>query len=139
MSVRQNNRRAFLMDKMEYSLQQRARSRLWKWALQRLAYDFDLWLWVCHFSLGTSKWDKIEHCVFSCISENWRRKPLISHQAIVNLIAVTTTRTGLHVKAALDTPQKRLSFRCPMSCSRDCGSRRTRFTRDWNYTIAQRH
>jgi Rhodopirellula transposase DDE domain len=79
------------------------RLRLWKWALQRLADDFDLTLSVCHFPPGTSKWNKIEYRLFSFISQNWRGKPLVSHQAIVNLIAATTTRTGLRVKAALDT------------------------------------
>ena len=70
---------------------------------RRLADDFDLTLSVCHFPPGTSKWNKIEHRLFSFISQNWRGKPLVSHQAIVNLIAATTTRTGLRVKAALDT------------------------------------
>ncbi|MBA3886886.1 MAG: ISAzo13 family transposase, partial [Acidobacteria bacterium] len=79
------------------------RSRLWKWALQRFADDFDVTLSVCHFPPGTSKWNKIEHRLFSFISQNWRGKPLVSHAAIVNLIAATTTRTGLRVKAALDT------------------------------------
>jgi len=79
------------------------RSRLWKWALQRVADDFDLTLSICHLPPGTSKWNKIEHRLFSFISQNWRGKPLVSHQAIVNLIAATTTRTGLRVKAALDT------------------------------------
>jgi hypothetical protein len=68
-----------------------------------VADDFDLTLSVCHFPPGTSKWNKIEHRLFSFISQNWRGKPLVSHKAIVNLIAATTTRTGLRVKAALDT------------------------------------
>jgi hypothetical protein len=79
------------------------RSRLWKWALQRLADDFDLTLSVCHFPPGTSKWNKIEHRLFSFISQNWRGKPLVSHQAVVNLIAATATQTGLRVTTALDT------------------------------------
>jgi hypothetical protein len=79
------------------------RSRLWKLSLQRLADDSGLTLMVCHFPPGTSKWNKIEHRLFSFISQNWRGTPLISHHAIVNLIAATTTRAGLLVKAALDT------------------------------------
>ena len=71
-------------------------------ALQGLADDFDLTLSVCHFPPGTSKWNKIEHRLFSFITQNWRGQPLVSHQAIVNLIASTTTRGGLLVKAALD-------------------------------------
>jgi Rhodopirellula transposase DDE domain len=81
------------------------RSRLWKRSLQTLADDLGLTLAVCHFLPGTSKWNKIEHRLFSFITHNWRGQPLISHQAIVNLIAATTTRTGLIVKAALDTHQ----------------------------------
>jgi transposase len=80
-----------------------SRCRLWKVSLQRLADDLGLELQVCHFPPGTSKWNKIEHRLFSFITQNWRGRPLVSHQAIVNLIASTTTRTGLVVKAALDT------------------------------------
>ena len=80
-----------------------SRCRLWKVSLQRLADDLGLELQVCHFPPGTSKWNKIEHRMFSFITQNWRGRPLVSHQAIVNLIASTTTRTGLVVKAALDT------------------------------------
>jgi hypothetical protein len=78
------------------------RSRLWKVALQELADQIDLKLQVCHFPPGTSKWNKIEHRLFSYITQNWRGKPLVSRQAIVNLIASTTTKTGLIVRAALD-------------------------------------
>jgi hypothetical protein len=80
-----------------------ARSRLWKVALQELADNTGLKLTVCHFPPGTSKWNKIEHRLFCHITHNWRGKPLVSHQAIVSLIAATTTKTGLTVKAALDT------------------------------------
>jgi hypothetical protein len=79
------------------------RSRLWKVALQGLADHLELTLKVCHFPPGTSKWNKIEHRLFSYITSNWRGQPLVSLQAIVNLIASTTTTTGLLVQAALDT------------------------------------
>src|SRR5437660_2630570 len=79
------------------------RSRLWKIALQELADELGLKLRVCHFPPGTSKWNKIEHRLFSFITQNWRGKPLVSRQAVVNLIASTTTKTGLVVRAALDT------------------------------------
>ena len=79
------------------------RSRLWKVSLQKLADELGLKLVVCHFPPGTSKWNKIEHRLFSFITQNWRGRPLVSHQAVVNLIAATTTKTGLVVKAALDT------------------------------------
>jgi hypothetical protein len=79
------------------------RSRLWKVALQELANQIKLKLRVCHFPPGTSKWNKIEHRLFSFITQNWRGKPLVNRQAIVNLIASTSTKTGLIVRAVLDT------------------------------------
>ena len=79
------------------------RLRLWKLELQRLADETGLEVAVCHFPPGTSKWNKIEHRLFSAISQNWRGKPLISHEVAVNLIGATTTRTGLRVRSGLDT------------------------------------
>jgi hypothetical protein len=78
------------------------RSRLWKVELQNLANKIDLPLHVCHFPPGTSKWNKIEHRLFSFITQNWRGRPLESVQTIVQLISSTTTKAGLQVKAALD-------------------------------------
>jgi hypothetical protein len=115
------------------------RSRLWKWALQRVADDFDLTLAVCHFPPGTSKWNKIEHRLFSFISQNWRGKPLVSHQAIVNLIAATTTRTGLRVKAALDTRRYETALQVPDEVFARLRITPHTFHGDWNYTIAPRH
>jgi hypothetical protein len=80
-----------------------SRNRLWKIALQNLADELGLGLEICHFPPGTSKWNKIEHRLFSFITKNWRGRPLTSYQVIVNLIAHTTTKAGLVVKAALDT------------------------------------
>lgn len=115
------------------------RSRLWKWALQRLADDFGLTLWVCHFPPGTSKWNKIEHRLFSFISQNWRGTPLVSRQAIVNLIAATTTRTGLRVKAALDTRRYDTAVPVPDEIFARLKITPHPFHGDWNYTIAPRH
>ncbi len=78
------------------------RGRLWKTALQQLADETNLRLWVCHYPPGTSKWNKIEHRMFSRITQNWRGRPLISWEVIVNLIANTTTRCGLSLQAELD-------------------------------------
>ncbi|MGH2741172.1 MAG: ISAzo13 family transposase, partial [Thermoleophilaceae bacterium] len=78
------------------------RTRLWKTELQRLADDTGLAITVCHFPPGTSKWNKIEHRLFSFISKNWRGRPLLSYEVIVSLIAATTTSTGLKVYARLD-------------------------------------
>ena len=79
------------------------RVRLWKLELGRLASEIGMSIRVCHFPPGTSKWNKIEHRLFSFITMNWRAKPLISHEVIVNLIAGTKTRSGLTVRAELDT------------------------------------
>ncbi|MDA8270715.1 MAG: ISAzo13 family transposase [Actinomycetota bacterium] len=77
--------------------------RLWKLELKRLANELDLTIRVSHFPPGTSKWNKIEHRLFSFISLNWRGQPLVSHEVIVNLIAATTTRKGLKVCAEIDS------------------------------------
>ena len=79
------------------------RTRLWKVELQDLADELQIPITVCHLPPGTSKWNRIEHRLFSHITMNWRGKPLISHEVIVSLIAATTTRSGLTVQAALDT------------------------------------
>ena len=80
-----------------------ARSRLWKYELQRLADETGLSIGICHFPPGTSKWNKVEHRLFSCITQNWRGRPLVSHQVIVSLIAATRIKTGLSVTCQLDT------------------------------------
>ena len=79
------------------------RYRVWKSELAALAAETGLAVTVCHFPPGTSKWNKIEHRLFSHITFNWRGRPLTSHEVVVKTIAATTTRTGLRVEAALDT------------------------------------
>jgi hypothetical protein len=114
------------------------RSRLWKVSLQALANELGLKLLVCHFPPGTSKWNKIEHRLFSFITQNWRGKPLISHEVIVNLIASTTTHAGLIVKAALDTNHYETNIKVTdreLACLR---LNRHKFHGDWNYTILPR-
>lgn len=114
------------------------RTRLWKVSLQSLADELGLKLCVCHFPPGTSKWNKIEHRLFSFITQNWRGQPLVSHQAIVSLIASTTTRSGLTVKAALDTNH----YDTKISVSDDdlAQIRLTchEFHGEWNYTLSPR-
>lgn len=114
------------------------RSRLWKWALQRLADDFDLTLSVCHFPPGTSKWNKIEHRLFSFITQNWRGRPLVSHQAIVSLIAATTTQAGLIVKAALDTNQYETRLKVSDAELERLHIKPQPFHGDWNYIVSPR-
>jgi len=111
------------------------RSRLWKVALQSLANDIDLTLSVCHFPPGTSKWNKIEHRLFSFITQNWRGRPLISRQAIVELIGNTTTRTGLTVRADLDTNTYQTGIKVSDEELARVKLIRHEFHGDWNYTI----
>src|SRR5260370_30711949 len=80
-----------------------SRVRTWELELEKMANGTGLHISVCHLPPGTSKWNKIEHRLFSFISQNWRGKPLVSHEVIVNLISATTTQTGLEVRAKLDT------------------------------------
>lgn len=115
-----------------------SRSRFWKVCLQDLADELGKQLVVRHFPPGTSKWNKIEHRLFSFITQNWRGKPLVSHQAIINLIASTTTKAGLTVKAAIDTneyPTKTKVSDTELSALR---LKRDKFHGEWNYTIDPR-
>ena len=114
------------------------RSRLWKVALQELADEIGLRLSVCHFPPGTSKWNKVEHRLFSFITKNWRGKPLVSRQAIVELIGSTTTRQGLSVRAALDTNSYETGIKVSDSELAKVKLTRHDFHGDWNYTIKPR-
>jgi hypothetical protein len=115
------------------------RSRLWKLALQELADRIDLKLRVCHFPPGTSKWNKIEHRLFSYITRNWRGKPLMSRQTIVNLIASTTTTTGLIVRAALDTNQYKTGIKVTDEQMSKLRLTPDAFHGEWNYSIVPHH
>jgi len=112
-----------------------SRTRLWKWEVQRLADETDLAISVCHFPPGTSKWNKIEHRLFSFITQNWRGKPLVSYAVILSLIAATTTETGLTVESRLDTntyPAGRPPTTEEMA---SLCLQRAAFHGEWNYTI----
>jgi hypothetical protein len=111
------------------------RVRLWKVALQRLTDQTGLRISVCHFPPGTSKWNKIEHRMFSYISLNWRGKPLISHEVIVNLIAGTTTRTGLKIQAELDTNVYPKGIQVTDEELEKVQIQKADFHGEWNYTI----
>jgi hypothetical protein len=115
-----------------------SRSRLWKRCLQELADDLGIGLVVCHFPPGTSKWNKIEHRLFSFITQNWRGCPLISRQAVVSLIASTTTRAGLIVKAALDTNHYETAIKVSDDELAQIKLSPHPFHGDWNYTIKPR-
>jgi hypothetical protein len=115
------------------------RSRLWKVALQKLADEIDLKLWICHFPPGTSKWNKIDHRLFSYITKNWRGKPLVSRQAIVSLIANTKTTTGLIVRAVLDTNQYETGIKVSNEELAKVKITPADFHGEWNYAISPRH
>jgi len=112
-----------------------SRLRLWKWELQRLARQTGLVISVCHLPPGTSKWNKIEHRLFSFISQNWRGQPLLSHAAIVSLIAATQTRTGLRVRCVLDTHKYPKDLRLTEKQMTAINLQPDKFHGDWNYTI----
>ena len=112
-----------------------ARVRLWKWELQQLADETGLEISVCHFPPGTSKWNKIEHRLFSFISQNWRGKPLISHEVIINLIAATTSKTGLAVKSGLDPNNYPSGIKVTDKQMAELRLRRDAFHGDWNYSL----
>jgi hypothetical protein len=113
-----------------------SRSRLWKVALQKLANRTGLTLSVSHFPPGTSKWNKIEHRLFCHITQNWRGRPLVSHEIIIKLIGNTTTKAGLQVQAAID--KRKYPTRKKVSDEQLAKVRLTAaaFHGDWNYTVA---
>jgi hypothetical protein len=111
------------------------RSRLWKTELQRLADHTGLQITVCHYPPGTSKWNRIEHRLFSFISINWRGKPLVSHEVIINLIAATTTKTGLTVYARLDDRDYPKGIEISDADLHAVNLCPDAFHGDWNYTI----
>ena len=115
-----------------------ARLRLWKVELQKLADETGLRIAVCHFPPGTSKWNKIEHRLFSFITQNWRGKPLISLQVIVNLIAATTTGTGLRVHSELDERIYPPGLKVSDAELAQVNLRPDKFHGDWNYQILPR-
>ena len=115
-----------------------ARVRLWKLELQKLADETGLEITICHLPPGTSKWNKIEHRMFSFISQNWRGKPLVSHQVIVNLIAATKTKTGLRVRAELDPGKYPKGVKVSDKEVAAIRLERDKFHGEWNYTILPR-
>jgi transposase len=116
-----------------------SRLRLWKLELQKLADETGLRIVVCHFPPGTSKWNKIEHRLFSYISQNWRGKPLRSFETIVSLIAATTTSTGLKVHAELNTDSYQPGLKVSDQELAQIKIRRDKFRGDWNYEIQPRN
>ena len=112
-----------------------SRCRLWKVALQTLAGRLALPIHVCHFPPGTSKWNKIEHRMFSHITQNWRGRPLVSHEVIVNLIANTTTQAGLTIRAELDRGKYPTGIKITDAQLALLNLKPDNFHGDWNYTL----
>jgi len=115
-----------------------SRNRAWKYYLQQWADQFDLEVTVCHYPPGTSKWNKIEHRLFSFISLNWKGQPLVSYKTVVNLIGATRTKTGLRVRAELDAKQYEAGVKIPDQEMERINLRPHSVNPLWNYTISPR-
>src|SRR5262249_31799791 len=102
------------------------------------ADDTGLKVSVSHMPPGTSKWNKIEHRMFSHISQNWRGRPLTDHETVVNLIANTTTTSGLRLKAKLDRRRYRTKVKVPTVVMRELSIKPRRFHGEWNYILTPR-
>jgi hypothetical protein len=112
-----------------------SRNRLWKKEIQTFAKETGLSISICHFPPGTSKWNKIEHRLFSHITKNWRAKPLVSLEVIVNLIANTSTQNGLLVKANADMKEYEKGIKVLDEEFEKINIKKNQFRGDWNYTI----
>jgi transposase len=112
------------------------RRKLWKTELQKLSSEIGCSITVCHLPPGTSKWNKIEHRLFSYISQNWRGKPLISHEVIISLISSTTTQKGLVVRCELDDNEYPKGIKVSDKDLSKINIEKDNFHGEWNYTIA---
>ena len=114
------------------------RVRLWKRELQALADELGIAITVCHLPPGTSKWNRIEHRLFAFITQNWRGKPLISHQVIVQLIAITRTNTGLTAACQIDANAYDKGVKVSDAEMAPLNIQTDDFHGEWNYTFAPR-
>ena len=112
-----------------------SRTRLWKVCLQELADELELKVHVCHFPPGTSKWNKIEHRMFCHITQNWRGRPLVSHEVIINLISNTATEQGLTIQADLDRGSYPTGIKVTDEQLAAVNLTRDAFHGNWNYSI----
>lgn len=114
------------------------RVKAWKLYLQKLSDEFNLTITVCHYPPGTSKWNKIEHRMFSFISMNWKGEPLISYETIVNMIGATTTKSGLKIKARLDKNKYETGIKVSDREMKELKIQHHQLHPEWNYTIFPR-
>ena len=112
-----------------------SRCRLWTVALQELAVRLGMPIQVCHFPPGTSKWNKIEQRMFCHITQNWRGRPLVSHDVIINLIANTTTPAGLQIRAELDRGIYPIGLKITDAELSGLNLKVAKFHGDWNHTL----
>ena len=115
-----------------------SRTKLWKTELQQFADASGLAISVCHLPPGTSKWNKIEHQMFCHITQNWRGRPLVSHETVVELIGHTTTRQGLQIRAELDTNRYPTGIKVSEAALAAVHLEPAEFHGEWNYTIRPR-
>jgi len=111
------------------------RVKLWKYELQNLANELKMSFSVCHFPPGTSKWNKIEHRMFSYITKNWRGKPLETRETVVQLISNTITKTGLKIKAILDENEYKKGRKIDNKFMEQINIEKNEFHGEWNYKI----
>jgi len=113
-----------------------SRSKLWKVELQKFSNEIDLPIVVCHFPPGTSKWNKVEHRMFSAISMNWRGRPLASHEIVINLISSTTNKSGIEINAELDTNKYQTGIKVSRKSMEQVNIDYHKVNKKWNYTIS---
>ena len=114
------------------------RVRLWKRELQKLADELGIEIQVCHFPPGTSKWNTIEHRMFCHITNNWRGRPLVSREVVVNLIGCTTTEAGLHIRSQLDENTYETGLKVSDEELAELALERDEFHGEWNYRLRPR-
>jgi Rhodopirellula transposase DDE domain len=115
-----------------------SRNRAWKYHLQALCDQMALEITVCHYPPGTSKWNKIEHRMFSFISMNWKGQPLVSFEAVIHLISATTTRAGLNIRAVLDESHYETGLSIRDEQMQKLRLRKHEQDPQWNYTLSPR-
>lgn len=135
MGIYHNNEATSLLITADGGGSNSSKGRLWKFELQKLANETGLSIEIVHFPPGTSKWNKIEHRLFSYISKNWRGKPLISYEIIVKLIASTKTKTGLEVYCELDSKTYETGIKISDEQMKEIEISKSSFHGEWNYTI----
>lgn len=115
-----------------------SRVKAWRLYLQKLSDEFNLIITVCHYAPGTSKWNKIEHKMFSFISINWKGEPLVNYEIVVNMISTTTTKSGLKIKARLDTNKYETGVEVSDREMKELKIQHHQLHPKWNYTIFPR-